>query len=106
MIFLVIRENLGPCHQPEAARGMLQYAQKLQLPSSGRVKESLLAKLAKWEEALLLYQAKLGAPGEGGMDAVLGCMKCLDALGQWQEVRNDWLATVIVDVVAPLFCCY
>jgi FKBP12-rapamycin complex-associated protein len=77
--------------QPEAAQGILKYAQKQNTLYGTRVglvssvKESWLAKLGNWEEALVLYRRRLHTR-DRDVDAVLGCMKCLDALGHWQEV--------------------
>ena len=77
--------------QPEAAQGILKYAQKqntlrgTHLGPVGSVKESWLAKLGNWEEALVLYRRRLHTRNRD-VDAALGCMKCLDALGHWQEV--------------------
>jgi serine/threonine-protein kinase mTOR len=75
-----INKKLG---QPEAARGILKYAQK-QLGSSIVVKESWLAKLGNWSEALALYRQRRQQDSRD-IGAVLGIMKCLDALGQWDE---------------------
>ncbi|KAM3569626.1 hypothetical protein VYU27_008290 [Nannochloropsis oceanica] len=87
-----INKKLG---QPEAALGILKYAQK-KLGSEIVVKESWLAKLGNWSEALGLYEERAkkaeeegrekGRGGGGDMEAVLGMMKCLDALGQWGEI--------------------
>ena len=44
-----------------------------------------MAKLGNWSDALLLYRQRVEEDDEDTV-AVLGCMKCLDALGQWQEV--------------------
>jgi len=57
------------------------------------VKESWLAKLGNWSEALDLYtRRKKEDPHDVG--ALLGIMKCLDALGQWDEImalcRHSW----------------
>jgi hypothetical protein len=47
---------------PEAAAGVLKYAQKIGAGDLGAPKESLLSKLANWDEALELYQRRLAAP--------------------------------------------
>lgn len=51
-----------------------------------QVKESWLAKLGNWSEALGLYEQKRRRDPQD-TQAVLGLMKCWDALGQWDEVR-------------------
>jgi serine/threonine-protein kinase mTOR len=52
---IAINKKLG---QPEAALGVLTYAQR-RLGSVIAVKESWLAKLGHWEQALDLYTAKV-----------------------------------------------
>ena len=48
------------------------------------VQESWLAKLGQWNEALLRYDQRLEkSPNDG--TAILGKLKCLDALGRWDE---------------------
>lgn len=48
-------------------------------------KESWLAKLGSWTEALTVYEQKLsGNPRD--FEAILGCMRCLDASGEWRGV--------------------
>ena len=48
------------------------------------VQESWLAKLGHWDEALVKYNQKLVAtPYDSAVLA--GKMKCLDALGRWEE---------------------
>ena len=49
------------------------------------VKESFLAKLGSWSEALVLYERKL-QEDEDDTGAILGCMRCLDARGEWESV--------------------
>ncbi|KAH8096050.1 phosphatidylinositol kinase [Aureococcus anophagefferens] len=50
----------------------------------GDVSESWLGKLGSYEEALALYRRRLEGDG-GDVEAILGAMKCLDALGEWHE---------------------
>jgi len=72
--------------QPEAARGILDYAQKRMGGAFDGARESFLSKLANWDEALGLYRSRLEkAEGRGLPDAeaVLGTIKCLDAVGEW-----------------------
>ena len=48
------------------------------------IQESWLAKLGQWKEALERYETRLEQnPGE--IVAILGKLKCLDALGRWKE---------------------
>jgi phosphatidylinositol kinase/protein kinase (PI-3 family) len=49
------------------------------------VKESFLAKLGSWSEALVLYERNL-QEDENDTGAILGCMRCLDARGEWESV--------------------
>ncbi|CAM9983693.1 unnamed protein product, partial [Phaeothamnion confervicola] len=86
-----INKKLG---QPEAAMGILTYAQS-RLGSVMAVKESWLAKLGHWQEALALYGRRHEAdPADVG--AIIGCMKCLDALGECDALlrmcRESWAA--------------
>jgi len=58
-------------------------------------KESWLAKLGSWTEALAVYEDKLRhSPHD--FDAILGSMRCLDATGEWQRVLDiagtSWIA--------------
>lgn len=84
-----INKKLG---QPEAAVGILKYAQK-KLGSVIVVKESWLAKLGDWKEALELYSKRLEDDSKDVV-ALVGCMKCLDALGHWDEIvklcQSSW----------------
>lgn len=88
---IAINKKLG---QPEAAIGILAYAQS-RLGSVITVKESWLAKLGHWEEALSLYKRRLETKRDD-VTAVIGCMKCMDALGDWGELvklcDNSWEA--------------
>ena len=49
------------------------------------VKESYLAKLGNWSEALVLYKRRLKEDSED-VASVVGCMRCLDARGEWENV--------------------
>ena len=59
------------------------------------VKESYLAKLGSWSEALVLYERKL-SEDENDTGAILGCIRCLDARGEWEGVlklsNKSWSA--------------
>jgi FKBP12-rapamycin complex-associated protein len=71
--------------QPEAADGILRYAQE---NLSVDLKESWYEKLHRWDEALKVYQSRGSDP-----DAKLGKMRCLHALGEWDRYVGDscWL---------------
>jgi hypothetical protein len=50
-------------------------------------KESWLAKLGSWSEALIVYEEKL-RQNPHDFDSILGSMRCLDATGEWQPVLD------------------
>ncbi|CAM9593323.1 unnamed protein product, partial [Ectocarpus sp. 12 AP-2014] len=78
---IAINKKVG---QPEAAKGILTYAQTT-LGSQVSVKDDWLAKLGSWEEAIILYRQRHEAdPTDTG--AILGCMKCMDAMGEWGDL--------------------
>ena len=58
-------------------------------------KESWLAKLGSWTEALAVYEQKLNN-NPRDFEAILGCMRCLDASGEWRRVleltKKNWPA--------------
>lgn len=58
-------------------------------------KESWLAKLGSWAEALAVYEMKLSRNPQD-FEALLGCMRCLDARGEWRRVlqlaEKSWSA--------------
>jgi hypothetical protein len=49
--------------------------------------ELWLAKLGSWTEALAVYEQKLQLHPDD-FEAVLGCMRCLDASGDWKQVLD------------------
>ena len=59
------------------------------------MQESWLAKLGSWGEALAMYKRKL-EENPHDVDAILGCMRCLDARGEWRRVielaGKSWVA--------------
>ena len=67
-------------------------------------KEQWLAKLGSWTEALEVYEEKLGR-NPRDFDAILGCMRCLSASGQWQRVlelaEDNWPTLSGNTVVGP-----
>jgi len=50
-----------------------------------QVKESWLAELGNWSDALERYHKKLEDKSDD-VDAILGCMRCYDARGDWNDV--------------------
>ncbi len=54
------------------------------LRESYAVQEAWLAKLGEWDEALIKYDRRLTACPEDG-EAIAGKLKCLDALGRWED---------------------
>jgi tetratricopeptide (TPR) repeat protein len=75
--------------QYDAASGLLKVVEQIQkkfptLKDVYAVQESWLAKLGHWDAALVKYDAKLALnPRDGTLLA--GKLKCLDALGRWEE---------------------
>lgn len=55
--------------------------------AGAELQESWLAKLGSWSEALAMYEQKL-AQNPFDNDAILGCMRCLDARGEWKRVLD------------------
>ena len=76
-----LHRSLG---QPEAAIGVLTYAQQRQ---DFVVKLSWLEKLGRWQDALTSYErAQLQEPRAG--EFVLGRLRCLSALSEWQQLTR------------------
>eukprot|EP00899_Mesostigma_viride_P025256 jgi/Mesvir1/5915/Mv00684-RA.1 len=78
-----INNNL---HQPEAAVGVLVYAQQ---HLKAELKESWYEKLQRWDEALDAYERKCAAATTvvQQLEANLGRMRCLSALAEWEKLR-------------------
>ena len=82
-------------NQPDAAVGVLANAQQeLQV----ELKESWYEKLQQWDEALEAYrkkQANSAKNSAAALEAALGCLRCLAALAEWEELsklcRDIWL---------------
>ena len=76
--------------QPQAAIGVLLYAQK---EHKVELKESWYEKLGRWEDALAAYEKKGAQQGEN-TDVLVGRLTCLHALGEWEQLSNlaesDW----------------
>eukprot|EP00002_Diphylleia_rotans_P004010 TRINITY_DN1288_c0_g1_i6.p1 TRINITY_DN1288_c0_g1~~TRINITY_DN1288_c0_g1_i6.p1 ORF type:complete len:2340 (-),score=509.17 TRINITY_DN1288_c0_g1_i6:204-7223(-) len=68
--------------QPEAAMGVLQYAQQ-SMGKRNFAMESWYEKLHQWEDALAAYQKKrVDEPYSS--EITVGMMRCYNALGEWQ----------------------
>lgn len=79
----LISINYG-LQQPEAANGILIYAQK---NLSIDMKEEWYQKLHRWEDALRSYQAKLMRSPKAE-DALIGQMQCQRALSDWEALEK------------------
>ncbi|KYQ91695.1 protein kinase [Tieghemostelium lacteum] len=69
--------------QPEAAIGILIYAQK---NHSVELKESWYEKLRRWEDALTAYEKK--QKDDPSIENTLGILRCLHALGEWERLSQ------------------
>ncbi|TPX38402.1 hypothetical protein SeMB42_g06762 [Synchytrium endobioticum] len=70
--------------QPDSAVGILTYAQQ---NHEVELKESWYEKLQRWEDALAAYERKqLEDPLS--VEATLGRMRCLHALGEWESLSQ------------------
>lgn len=87
-------------HHPDAAIGMLEYARK---DLDMHLKDNWYEKLQRWEEALHAYERRIASgrlvPGSAPfLEAILGRLRCLAALGEWEELarccRDVWAAGV------------
>eukprot|EP00007_Cunea_sp_BSH-02190019_P005820 CAMPEP_0174239676 /NCGR_PEP_ID=MMETSP0417-20130205/15613_1 /TAXON_ID=242541 /ORGANISM="Mayorella sp, Strain BSH-02190019" /LENGTH=2416 /DNA_ID=CAMNT_0015318639 /DNA_START=113 /DNA_END=7359 /DNA_ORIENTATION=+ len=77
-----VNNQLG---QPEAATGILCYAQEhLDID----FKESWYEKLRRWDEALAGYRAR-AAEDPNNAEYTMGRLRCLRALGEWQQLYLD-----------------
>lgn len=83
---IVINNQL---QQSDAAIGILR---KAQLYKEGiQLRETWFEKLERWEEALAFYQkreAELPKDATVPVDIVMGKMRCLHALGEWDALAN------------------
>eukprot|EP00605_Chrysophyceae_sp_TOSAG23-4_P001470 GSChrysophyteH1.ASY1.ANO1.1606.1 assembled CDS len=75
--------------QYDAAMGVLKVVGQLrtkhpELSESYKVQEAWLAKLGHWDDALVGYETKL-EENPRDASAIAGKLKCLDALGRWEE---------------------
>eukprot|EP00898_Chlorokybus_atmophyticus_P008681 jgi/Chlat1/8814/Chrsp90S08148 len=73
--------------QPEAAVGILVYAQK---HLNAELKESWYEKLQRWDDALEAYERKKASATTPAMalQADLGRIRCLAALAEWEELSK------------------
>ncbi len=78
-----INNKLG---QKEAAAGLLQWGNK-NLQGELRAKEHWYEKLNDWEKALEVYKQK-SAQAPKDTDLILKKMRCLEALGEWDQVHE------------------
>lgn len=90
--------------QPDSAIGILTYAQK---NHDVELKETWYEKLQRWEDGLLAYEKKQQEDPQS-LDAVLGRMRCLHNLGEWESLSNlaqeRWkdAAVEVRKAIAPL----
>lgn len=83
--------------QTDAAFGILRKAQGYH---DVDLKETWFEKLQRWEEALLAYQTREegeGGPQSASFEVVMGKMRCLHALGEWDalsQIAQDKWSTV------------
>lgn len=90
--------------QSDAAVGILKHAQ---LHHDLEVKESWHEKLQRWDDAMAAYARRLKHE-PNNLEAVLGKMRCLHALGEWEqlsELAQEKWGTANADTkrnVAPL----
>ncbi|CAH1772250.1 unnamed protein product [Owenia fusiformis] len=72
--------------QPEAATGVLEFAQKHHRTDL-KVQETWYEKLHEWSDALSAYERKQEShPDE--INLTLGRMRCLEALGEWGQLHD------------------
>lgn len=72
--------------QKEAAEGLLEYVMNR---NNGDIQVQVrwYEKLHNWDKALALYNERLDAvSGNIDEDAILGQMRCLEALGEWDDL--------------------
>lgn len=71
--------------QKEAAEGLLQYV--MQRSDNIQVQVRWYEKLHNWDKALKLYEEKL-VVDNSDQEALLGQMRCLEALGEWESLHD------------------
>ena len=83
----------------DSAYGVLRMVQRMQdtQPALGiSVQEGWLANLGHWQEALEIYEKNL-ATDPTDSDSILGKVKCLNAIGKWEEALD--LLTPNIDLI-------
>ncbi|KAI8925792.1 armadillo-type protein [Entophlyctis helioformis] len=70
--------------QPDSAIGILTYAQQ---NHAVELKESWYEKLQRWEDGLAAYERKQ-AEDPGSVEAMLGRMRCMHNLGEWEGLSD------------------
>lgn len=71
--------------QKEAAEGLLQYV--MNRSENMEIQVRWYEKLHNWDKALGLYKEKLEGC-KNDQDAILGQMRCLEALGEWSSLHD------------------
>ena len=90
--------------QSDAAVGILKHAQR---HHNLLLKETWYEKLQRWDEALESYNSKVGEEADS-LDNVMGQMRCLHALGEWDQLSNlaqeKWMTanSITKQKIAPL----
>ncbi len=81
---IFINKKLGHL---DAAKGIIVYARN-HLKTTITIEESWLAELGQWRDALSIFKGKVEKfeSDPSHVTSVLGCMRCMDALGDWDEV--------------------
>ncbi len=81
---IIINKKLG---HVDAAKGVIAYARNYLKPAI-TVEESWLAELGQWRDALGIFKGKVEKQESDPsyVTSVLGCMRCMDALGDWDEI--------------------
>ncbi len=95
--------------QPDAARGILQFAQRQHRVT---LQASWYEKLQRWEDALESYERKQLVEPDS-VECALGRMRCLRSLGEWERLNNlsadfwnraEGVSLFILSVFFVLFC--
>lgn len=73
--------------QKEAAEGLLVMAHRT-ATDEVKIQVRWYEKLHSWDKALSLYKEKLDA-NANDLDSRLGHMRCLEALGEWNELADE-----------------
>lgn len=71
-------------HQTDSAIGILKHAQQ---HNELQLKETWYEKLQRWEDALTAYNEREAA-GEDSVEVMMGKLRSLYALGEWEQLAN------------------